>query len=452
MTQIDTHDAMRATDDAAELRSWDQRHLIHPQYLPHTEPPPRLFVRGRGSRLFDTSGKEYLDATGGLWLAQIGHGRPEIAETAKDQIEQLEYFASFWDFSNIPAVRLGKRILEIAPPGLEAIYYTTGGSESNEIAIMMARMYHARNGEPDRTIVLSRHNAYHGITYGARAATGLEAFHTDIGPLPGGFHYLTAPNPYHQENATDECIAELERTINQLGAPRIAAMIGEPILGVGGMVVPPDDYWPKVCDLLRRYGILLIVDEVVTAYGRTGTWFAAEQWDLAPDVISTAKGITSGYYPLGAVLVSGPVRDAIADGGFVAGFTYTGHPTACAVALRNLEIIDDEGLLENARVSGDYLLQRLRALVGHPCVGDVRGRGLMLAIELVKDKASKEPALELGAALGRRFTDETGVIIRNINNTLIFSPPLIFTKEDCDEVADAVELMINRCYDEGIRD
>jgi putrescine aminotransferase len=222
-------------------------------------------------------------------------------------------------------------------------------------------------------------------------------------------------------------------------------MIGEPIMGVGGMVVPPDDYWPRIEAVLREHGVLLIFDEVVTAYGRTGTWFGAQQFGVTPDMISTAKGITSGYLPLGAVLVSEAVRDTtLREPGFVSGFTYTGHPTCCAVALRNLELLEEENLLDNARETGAYLLERFRELLDLPCVGDVRGCGLMLGIELVKDRDTKEPDVELAGVLGEKFTDEMGVIIRNVEQNLIFSPPLIFTREDCDEVAAAVRAMLEK--------
>jgi adenosylmethionine-8-amino-7-oxononanoate aminotransferase len=431
--------------DGDDLHRWDREHLIHPQYVPEGDSRTRIMVRGEGVWLEDSDGRRYLDATGGLWCAQVGHGRPELAQAASKQMEKLEFFASFWDLSNEPSVRLARRLVELAPDNIGGVYFTVGGSESNEIAIMMARMYHSRNGQPDRNVILSRHGAYHGITYGARTATGLDSFHTEIGPLPAGFHYLTAPKPYRLENSTDVCVEELERTIEDIGADRIAAMIGEPIMGMAGMVVPPDDYWPRMEAVLRKHGILLIFDEVVTAYGRTGTWFAAPQFGVTPDLISTAKGLTSGYLPLGAVLVSEAVRDVtLSKTGFVAGFTYTGHPTCCAVALRNLELITEEGLLDNARTTGAYLLKRFEELSDLPCVGEVRGKGLMLGIELVEDRETKEPAVKLADVLGEKFTDEAGLIVRNVENHLIFSPPLIFTREECDKVADTVRSMIEK--------
>lgn len=434
-----------ASDRNADLHRWDRDHLIHPQFSPTEDSTTRIMVRGSGFRLEDSEGRQYLDATGGLWCAQVGHGRVELGETARAQMGELEFFASFWDFSNEPAVRLARKLIELAPENMAGVYFTLGGSEANEIAFMLARMFHHRHGQPERKLILSRQLAYHGITYASRAATGLDVFHEEIGPLPGGFRHLTAPQPYRVENCTDTCVAELEAVIAEVGAENIAAMIGEPIMGVGGMVPPPDDYWPRMAEVLRKNGILLIFDEVVTAYGRIGSWFGAQHFGVTPDIITTAKGITSGYLPLGAVLASTEVRDtALREPGFVSGFTYTGHPTCCAVALHNLQIIEEEGLLANAREMGDYLLGRFQELLELPMVGDVRGCGMMLGIELVKDKATKEPDLDLATLLGERFTDEKGVIIRNVNQNLIFSPPLVFTREACDEVVDAVREMLKR--------
>jgi PLP-dependent transaminase len=439
------HSSALAGEATADLHRLDREHIIHPQFSPTADSRTRIFTRGRGTRVYDSDGIEYLDATGGLWCAQVGHGRPELAEAAAAQMRDLEFFAAFWDFSNEPSIKLAARLMELAPDNIGGVYFSLGGSESNEIAFMLARMFHARNGQPDRNIILSRHQAYHGVTYGARAATGLDSYHTEVGPIPGGFHHLTAPLPYRVENCTEFCVAELEAAIEELGAENIAAMIGEPIMGVGGMVLPPDDYWPRMEAILQKHGILLIFDEVVTAYGRTGTWFGAQNFGVTPDIISTAKGITSGYVPLGAVLVSDRVRDAaLQPPGFVSGFTYTGHPTCCAVALRNLELIEQEGLLDNARVMGEHLLGRFEELLDLPVVGDVRGRGLMLGIELIEDKETKAPNLALAAELGERFTDEMHVIIRNIEQHLIFSPPLVSTREDCDQIADAVRTMIER--------
>lgn len=434
-----------------QLAQWDRDYLIHPQWVPAPGAKRIILVEGSGVHVRDVEGNEYLDATGGLWCAQVGHGRTELAEAARDQMERLEYFSSFWELSNEPSIRLAQKVVELAPEGLDAVYFTTGGSESNEIAFMLARMFHARNGEPKRTIILSRHSAYHGVTYGARAATGMEDYHgSEEGALPSGFHHLLAPYPYRLDNCTDVCVAELETTIEQLGPENIAAMIGEPVMGVGGMVVPPDDYWPRIQAVLRKYGILLILDEVVTGYGRTGAWFAAPRFGLNPDILVFAKGITSGYQPLGGTIVRGDIRDAALEApGFHTGFTYSCHPTLCAVALRNLQIVEEEGLLDNATTQGAYLLEKFQELREFPVVGDVRGCGMMLAIELVEDRKTKAPAVDLSMQLGPKFMSEMGVIVRSVWQNLVVSPPLIFSREDCDEVVHAVRTLLETYGNSG---
>jgi putrescine aminotransferase len=267
-------------------------------------------------------------------------------------------------------------------------------------------------------------------------------------------HHLTPPWPYRAElfdgrDPTDFCLDELERTIEDLGPGRIAAMIGEPVMGVGGMIVPPSDYWPRVRELLSAHGILLILDEVVTAFGRTGHWFAAEHFGVEPDLLVTAKGITSGYVPLGAVLVSAKVaKELDGEHGFAVGFTYYGHPTACAVALKNLEIIEREGLLDRARETGSYLLDRLSSLEELPIVGEVRGLGMMLGVELVADKRTREPIC-MDSAPHDVIRRETGVIVRDCDHTLVLSPPLIMTRSEADEVVAAVRSVLERMAPDG---
>jgi adenosylmethionine-8-amino-7-oxononanoate aminotransferase len=441
--------------DREALAAWDSEHIIHPQLVRPQTIRPVVMAEGDGVNVRDIYGREYLDATGsGVWCGQVGHGRRELAEVARHQIEKLEFFCSFWNYSNEPAILLSERLAQLAPPGLDQVYYTTGGSESNEIAILLARQYHFRRGEPDRFVILSRDRSYHGITYGARAATGVAMYHQEVGPMPEGFVHLSAADPYRMDDCTDFCVRELEEAIQRIGAHRIAAMIGEPIPGVGGMLVPPDDYWPRMHEVLKAHGILLMSDEVVSGYGRTGTWWGMQQWGVEPDFLNTAKGITSGYFPLGAVLLRNEIADVVMSGdGFPNGFTYTGHPVGCAIALANLEIIETEGLLENAERMGRYLLDGLATLVDLPVVGEVRGRGLMLGIELVQDKETKKAAVDLGKAIGQRFVEDTGVFVRNVFNALVLSPPLIFDEGDCDRVVEALRSVLERCEPDGtIRD
>ena len=306
--------ATRTERTAEELAALDRRRIIHP-YLPSSVEERVVMVEGDGCRLRDAEGREYLDATGGLWLAQIGHGRRDIAEAAARQMERLEYFTSFWEFSNDRAIELAERLDSISPPRQTHVYFTSGGSEGNEAALKMSRYAHWRRGDRERTWILARRQAYHGVGYGSGTATGFDVYHDGFGPMLPHVRHLTQPWPYRAElfdgqDPTDFCLAELERTIDELGGEKIAAFIGEPVMGVAGMLVPPDDYWPRVQELLREHGITFIFDEVVSAYGRVGHWFATEHFGVEPDIIVTAKGITSGYAPLGAVLVSDEIAEA----------------------------------------------------------------------------------------------------------------------------------------------
>jgi PLP-dependent transaminase len=438
---------------AEQLIARDRELLIHP-YLPGSVTERVVMTEGSGCRLRDVEGREYLDATGGLWLAQIGHGRREMAEVAAAQMQRLEYFTSFWEFTNDRAIELAERLVELAPDSLDHVYLTSGGSEANEAAIRMARYFHYRRGQEGRDWILARRNAYHGIGYGSGSASGLPIYHEGFAPLLPHVQHLTPPWPYRAElfdgrDPTDFCLDELERTIEEIGAEHIAAMIGEPIMGVGGMIVPPDDYWPRVRELLSHHGILLIFDEVVTGFGRTGSWFAAQHFGVDPDLMVTAKGITSGYVPLGAVLVSGEVAEELArDHGFPVGFTYYGHPTACAVALKNLEIIEREGLLERARDTGAFLLEALSGLQELPVVGEVRGVGMMHGVELVSDKRTREP-INMHCAPHDVIRRETGVLVRDCAHTLVLSPPLVLTREDALQVVAAVRSVLERLAPDG---
>jgi putrescine aminotransferase len=313
----------------------------------------------------------------------------------------------------------------------------------------MARLYHHLRGEPGRTYILSLSHSYHGMTYGALSASGLSGLKVGFGELPGGFYHLTTPYPYHEElyggeNAFDYCLRELEETIARLGADRVAAFIGEPVLTVGGVIVPPPEYWRAVTEICSRHGILLIADEVVTAFGRLGEWFASPSWGMQPDLIATAKGLTSGYVPLGAVLATREVGDTLRDAetGFMHGYTFCGHPVACAVALANLDIIERERLGENAKQVGARLLEGLRTLLDLPVVGDVRGAGLLASVELVADKELRTPLEVRRQEIADRIRDEEGVIVRSIYQNVIIAPCLVLTDEEADRIVDALRRVL----------
>ncbi|RBQ18411.1 aspartate aminotransferase family protein [Spongiactinospora rosea] len=385
-----------------------------------------ILDRGQGALVWDIEGREYIDGTCGLWQCPVGHGRTELAEAAAAQIGRLEFYSSFGDYSNEPSIRLADRLLSLAPAGIERVFFTNGGSEGNETAIKLARLAHRNNGEPERTIILARAGGYHGMGSGSLAATGIDRLREGYGPLMPGIEFLGKPHGVvHGPEATDLLVAELEERIAQIGPERIAAFIGEPVLGVGGMVPPPEGYWPRVQEVLRRHGILLILDEIVTAFGRTGHWFAAEHFGVEPDMIVVAKGLSSGYIPMGAVLIGRRVLD-LADGAtFLHGFTYNGHPVGAAVSLANIDILEREGLLDRAKKLGDRLLTALKPLEELDHVLEVRGVGLMLGVEFASGDAA---AVQSGARM-------EGVIVRASGANIVLSPPLVISEEQVDKLA-----------------
>jgi adenosylmethionine-8-amino-7-oxononanoate aminotransferase len=442
MTQI-----LSSPIDSVTLAALDRAHVIHPHRRADA-PETLIVVRGEGCRIWDVEGREYLDTAAGLALTQVGHGRPELAEAAAAQIRELEYYPSFWEFANPRAIELAARLAALAPGDLPKVFFTSGGSEGIEVAARMARLYHHERGEPDRTILLARHSAYHGVGYGSGSLTGFDDYHAGFAPMLPDVHHLTPPWSYRRElfggdDATDYCVRELERTIEDFGADRIAAFVGEPVMGVAGMVTPPDDYWPRITEVLRAHGILVIADEVICAYGRTGRWFASERYGIEPDIVVSAKGITSGYLPLGAVLVSRAVaaRLDLGPDGFPIGYTYTGHPTACVVALANLDLIQREGLVERAERLGQRLLAELAPLAELQVVGEVRGAGLMLAVELVRETPA---GAEIGADASRYLRNRHNMIVRAHENVLSLSPPLVITDDEVDRVVAAFHDVLGR--------
>ena len=410
----------------SELARLDAAHVIHPHAILGAPSPPVIWARGRGATLWDVDGKEYVDGTCGLWQCAVGHGREELARVAAEQMATLEFYASFWNFANEPSIRLAARLAELSPPGLDRVFFTNGGSEGTETAIKLARLAWHAQGKPERTIVLSRKAAYHGVGSASLAATGIPPLKEGFGPLAPGFVHLSTPT---LRSDADELVAELRSAIDEHGADRIAAFIGEPVMGVGGMIPPPERYWPQVQDVLREHGILLVLDEVVTAYGRTGHWFGAQKYDLDADLIVTAKALTSGYVPMGAVLVHDRVVEMLDGTQFRHGFTYNGHPVGAAVALANLEIIEREGLLERAARVGARMLERLKPVEELECVAEARGVGLMLGVELAGDRDAAPVA---AGAL------ERGVVVRASGQKIVMSPPFVIEDEQADRVIDVL--------------
>jgi putrescine aminotransferase len=409
-----------------ELAELDAAHVIHPHAVVGSPGPPLIWARGKGALLWDVDGREYVDGTCGLWQCAVGHGREELGRVAAEQMAKLEFYASFWNFANEPSIRLAARLAELSPQGLDRVFFTNGGSEGIETAIKLVRLAWESSGQPERDLILSRKSAYHGVGSASLAATGIAPLKEGFDPLPPGFVHLSTPT---LRSDVDELVDELEQAIAEHGAERIAAFVGEPVMGVGGMIPPPEGYWPRVQEVLRRHGILLVLDEVVTGYGRTGHWFGAQRYELDPDVIVTAKALTSGYVPMGAVFVHDRVVELLDGTAFRHGFTYNGHPVGAAVALANLDIIEREGLLDRAVETGSRMLERLQPAAEMACVAEVRGVGLMLGVEL---EEGLDAAPVAAAAL------EGGVVVRASGQKIVMSPPLVIEPEQADRVADAV--------------
>ena len=436
-------------DAAPDLAAMDRARVIHP-HRPLDLADQVIMERGEGCRVWDVEGREYLDANSGLALSNVGHARPEIVDAVAAQMARLEYFPSFWEFGNDVSIRLAERLIGLVPGELEKVFFTSGGSEGIETAIRMARFFQSERGQPNRSVVLARHTAYHGVGYGSGSLTGFDDFHRGFGPNLPDVHHLTPAWPFRRElyegqGPTDFCVGELERVIQEVSPDRIAAFVGEPVMGVAGMVIPPDDYWPRIQEVLRANDILLVADEVITGYGRTGRWFACERYGIEPDIMVTAKGITSGYVPLGAVLVSDRVAEQLdkGDDGFPIGFSYTAHPVSCAAAMANLDILERDGLVERADSLGGHILDRLQDLKELEIVGEVRGIGLMFAIELVADRETRAP-LELQFRLPDIVRREHRVILRCEGNVVSFAPPFVCSDEEAKRVIAALADVLGR--------
>lgn len=437
---------------AAEFEELDRRHLIHPHQQGY-RPDRRIIVRGRGSMVWDADGRELLDVTGGgNWVAQVGHGRRELGAAAAAQASELAYFTGFFEFSNDQAITLATRLIGLAPDGITRAFLTCGGSEGVDTAIKIARMYHHHRGEPDRTWIIGRHFGYHGATYGGGSVTGFPGMQEAVGPNLPHIERVTPPMPYRTElyggqAPTDFLVNELEQVIERIGAGNIAAMIGEPVLGGGGVIAPPPDYWPRVRELLSRHGILLIADEVITAFGRTGAWFDSPGRGMAAEIIVTAKGLTSGYAPLGAVLMREEIAETIAGGDkwFHHGHTYWGHPTSCAVALANLDLLEEEGLLARSLTIGEWFRKGLAPVAELPVVGDVRVEGATAGIELVANQSTREPAsMDSAVAALDEMYETHGLILRNYGPTLVLSPPLVLDEQQAKRTCEGIMDVLSR--------
>lgn len=433
--------------DTAGWQDIDRRHFLHPFTDTRAlhEVGTRVIVRADGVWLWDSDGTQLLDGMAGLWCVNIGYGRHELAEVAAAQMRELPYYNNFFKTANPPVLALSELLAEVTPPHLNRVMFTGSGSESNDTILRFVRRYWDVQGQPRRKTIISRWQAYHGSTVAAASLGGMTAMHAqgDL-PIPGIAH-IDPPYWYQLggELSPEEfglrAAGWLEHKILELGPDTVAAFIGEPIQGAGGVIIPPATYWPEIERICRKYGILLVADEVICGFGRTGNWFGCETFGFTPDLMAMAKGMSSGYLPIGGVMVSDAVAQVMIDGGgeFFHGYTYSGHPTCCAVAERNIRIIRDEKLVERVREdTGPYLQRRWRELGDHPLVGEARGIGFIGALELVKDKATRERYAPLGevGTLCRDFCFANGLVMRAVWDTMIISPPLVMTHAEIDEL------------------
>ncbi len=439
-----------ALPSAAERTQADLAHLIHPLYHPTDHQEPRIWVEGHGVLMKDVEGNEVIDGLSGLWNVNVGHGRRELAAAAMDQMSTLAYCSGYTGSTNLPAIALAERLSALVFPSINTFFFTSGGAESTESSFKTARFYWRAQGKPEKIKIISRLLGYHGLTMAAMSATGMPEYWAMFEPRVPHIMHIESPYPYRftgGDGSTSQGVAAanlLEEAIVREGPDTVAAFIAEPIQGAGGVIVPQDDYFPRIREICDQYDVLLISDEVITGFGRTGRWFGLEHWDIEPDIMQFAKGITSGYIPLGGIGVSDAIKEVIdttpPEKRWMHAFTYSSHPTCCAVALANLKIVEDEGLVQRAAELGNRLHEGLHTLDDMDHVGNVRGLGLMAGVELVEDKATKQPfpaAQKVGPRLGRELF-QRGLYTRMRGDTICLAPPLVATAEQIDRIVEIV--------------
>jgi putrescine---pyruvate transaminase len=432
--------------DIRKIVDADHDHLIHPLFHPNDQKEPFVWVQGTGSILRTADGREFIDGLSCLWNVNVGHGRKELAQAAARQMEQLAFASGYTGSTTLPAVQLGERLAALSYRGIQRFFFTSGGGEANDSAIKTARFFWNSQGKAEKTKIIAREHGYHGVTMGAMSATGIAAYWPMFGGKLPGFLHIPSPYPYRfasEDTTVSSGIAAanlLEKAILAEGAETVAAFMAEPVQGAGGVIVPQDDYFKRIREICDKYDVLFIADEVITGFGRTGRWFGLEQYGVEPDILSFAKGITSGYLPLGGIGLSERIYKVIADASpdrrWMHAFTYSGHPTACAVALANLDILERENLVEAVAEKGKRLMTGLQQLSTLDHVGDIRGSGLMAAIEFVEDKATKKafsPSLKIGERVYKECVSR-GLFSRIRGDFYLLAPPFVTTTEQIDRI------------------
>lgn len=448
----------------AELQALDAAHHMHP----FTDAPglaakgARVITRGQGVWLTDSEGHRILDGMAGLWCVNIGYGRRELAQVAARQMEELAYYNTFFQTTHVPAIALAAKIAELAPGDLNHVFFAGSGSEANDTNIRLVRRYWDVKGQPSRRIIISRWNGYHGSTMGGGSLGGMKPIHAHGGMIDGISH-IDEPNWWDAGgDLTPEEFGiararQLEDKILELGPENVAAFIGEPIQGAGGVIVPPATYWPEIQRIVAKYGILLIADEVITGFGRTGNWFGSQTFGITPHIMTIAKGLSSGYQPIGGSVVCDEVAQVVGEGGeFFHGYTYSGHPVAAAVALENLRILQDEGIIDHVRnVAHPYLNERWQALCDHPLVGEAKLVGLMGSIALTPDKSTRAKFASETGTVGMRCRNRcfaNDLIMRAVGDRMIISPPLVISTDEIDVLIERARTSLDECLEGLVKD
>ncbi|MDF1715257.1 MAG: aspartate aminotransferase family protein [Antarcticimicrobium sp.] len=442
----------------AELQALDSAHHMHPFTTGDdlAKKGPRVITRATGVYLTDSEGIEILDGMAGLWCVNIGYGRDELAEVAARQMHELPYYNTFFQTTHVPAIALAAKIAELAPGDLNHVFFASGGSEANDTNIRMVRTYWDAKGKPDKTIIISRKNAYHGTSIGSASLGGMSGMHAQGGlPIPD-IHHINQPDWWAEGGEmTPEAFGlaraqELETAIQELGEDRVAAFIAEPVQGAGGVIVAPDSYWPEIQRICDKYEILLIADEVITGFGRTGNWFGCQSLNIRPDIMTIAKGLSSGYQPIGASVVSDEVAAVLGSVEFNHGYTYSGHPVASAVALENLRILQEEGIVDRVREqTAPYLAEKWHSLADHPLVGETRIVGMMASLALTPDKATRARFASDPGTVGyicRERSFANNLIMRHVGDRMVISPPLVISKGEIDILIDRARTALDECH------
>ena len=452
----------KAERTTADLQAADAAHFLHPftDFQSLARKGSRIIRRAHNIYLWDSDGQKILDAMSGLWCVNVGYGQQALIDAATRQLTELPIYNAFFQTATVPAIELAELLAEVTPPQFNHVFFSGSGSEGNDTVVRMVRRYWDLLGQPQRSVIISRNNAYHGSTMAGASLGGMSGMHEQGGlPIPGIVHIeqpywwehgrQSAGNPGLTREAFGLQAAHwLEEKILQLGPEKVAAFIGEPIQGAGGVIIPPSTYWPEVQRICDRHGVLLVSDEVICGFGRTGQWFGCETFGFRPDLMTFAKGVTSGYVPLGGVMVGDRIAKVLIEQGgeFNHGYTYSGHPVACAVALANIGLVRELKLVEHVRDDvGPYLAQHFAALAEHPLVGDAETCGLMGALLLVKDKShgtAFAESVEIGMVCrGHCFAN--GLIMRAVGNRMIIAPPLVITREQIDEMVALIRLCLD---------